>query len=101
MQTWEEIEDRCIKTQVCGKKILTEQEFIHDQLGISNKGVVDVTNVIIQEAKIVFKRITNPYVFVENEQWNVICMKKKFILNFQPFCKSFINKNNLVSLATI
>jgi hypothetical protein len=78
VQTWEEIEDRCIKTQVCGKKILTEQEFIHDQLGISNKGVVDVTNVIIQEAKIVFKRITNPYVFVENEQWNVICTREDF-----------------------
>jgi hypothetical protein len=36
---------------------------------------VDVTNVTFEEAKTALKRITSPHVFVENEQWNVVCMK--------------------------
>jgi len=78
VQTWEEMEDGHIKAQVCGRKILIEQVFIHDQLGISSEGVVDATNVIIRETKIFFKRIMSSYVFVENEQWSVICIKEDF-----------------------
>jgi hypothetical protein len=72
------MEDGHIKAQVCGTKIIIEQVFIHDQLGTSNEGVVDVTNIIIQEANIVFNKITSHDVFVKNELWNVICIKEDF-----------------------
>jgi hypothetical protein len=68
VQTWEEMEDGCFKAQVCGRIFFIKQVFIHDQLGISNERVVDATKVIIQEANIIFKRITSLDVFVENEQ---------------------------------
>jgi hypothetical protein len=87
------MEDGHIKAQVCGTKIIIEQVFIHDQLGTSNEGVVDVTNIIIQEANIVFNKITSHDVFVKNELWNVICIKEDFHPRFATFCKLFTNKN--------
>jgi hypothetical protein len=45
---------------VRGKKLLINQVFIHEQLGISKEGTFD-------EAKTTLKRITCPHAFVENE----------------------------------
>ncbi len=61
----QEIEDGCIKAQVCGKKILIDQVLIYDQHGISNEGVMDAANAIIQDANIVLKKIASPNAFIE------------------------------------
>jgi hypothetical protein len=65
---------------------------------------VDATNTIIQELKIVFKRIMNPDVFVENEQWSVICMKEDFRPRFATILQIIYQReqvgyfNNLIAL---
>jgi hypothetical protein len=67
LQTWEDIKDGWIRAQVHGKKIVIDKVLIHEQLGISCEGIVNVVNATIQEAKFAMKRITSPNVFVENE----------------------------------
>jgi hypothetical protein len=52
--------------------------YIHEQLGISKEGTLDVANATFDEVKTTLMRITSPHVFVENEQWNVVCMKEEF-----------------------
>ncbi len=42
-------------------------------------------NVTFEEAKTILKRIVRPHVFVENEQWNVVCMKEEFRARFVNF----------------
>jgi hypothetical protein len=49
LQTLEETKDGYIKAQVRGKKNIIDQVLIHDQLGISCEGVVDVANVTIKK----------------------------------------------------
>jgi hypothetical protein len=45
------MEDGRILGQVCGQEILKNQVLIHEQLGISKKGVVDATNETLEETK--------------------------------------------------
>ncbi len=76
------MEDGKILRQVHGEEILINQVFIHEQLGISKEGAVNVANATFEDAKIALKRIVGPHVFVENEQWNVMCMKEEFHVRF-------------------
>jgi hypothetical protein len=39
---------------------------IHEQLGISNEGVVDAANVTFDKTKTSLKKIASPHAFVEN-----------------------------------
>ncbi len=56
--------------------------FIHEQLGISKEGTIDIINATFEEAKTALKRITSPHALVENEQWNVVRMKEDFHVRF-------------------
>jgi hypothetical protein len=83
LQTWEEMKDGRIQGQTCGQEILICQVLIHEQLEISNKGIIDdATNAIYDEAKTILKKIVGLHAFVENEQWNILCMKKEFHARF-------------------
>ncbi len=62
---------------------MIDQILIHEQVGISKERTIN-TNSTFDEAKIALKKITCPYVFVENEQWSVVCMKEDFMRNLQP-----------------
>jgi hypothetical protein len=68
--------------RVRGQEILIDHVLIHEQLGISREGVVDVVNATFEEAKTTFQRIVGPHVFVENEQWSVMLMKEEFHARF-------------------
>jgi hypothetical protein len=72
------MEDGRIQGQVRGQEILIDRILIHEQLGISNKRVVDAINATFDEAKIALKKITGPHALVENEQWSVVYMKEEF-----------------------
>jgi hypothetical protein len=61
------MEDRRILRRVCGQEIFIDQILIHEQLGISKEGVIDVANAIFEEAKSAFKRIAGQHFFVDNE----------------------------------
>ncbi len=50
-----------------GQEILIDQVLIHEQLGISKKGIVDVANATSDETKISLKRIGGLHAFVENQ----------------------------------
>jgi hypothetical protein len=52
LQTWGTTEDGKFLGQVCGQEILIDQALIHEQLGISEEGVVDATNATFEKAKI-------------------------------------------------
>ncbi len=78
---------------------MIDQILIHEQVGNSKEKTIDVANSTFNEAKIVLKKIGCPYVFVENEQWSVVCMKEDFMCNFHSFCKSFTNKKGWHTLA--
>jgi hypothetical protein len=43
---------------------------------------MDATNATFEEAKTTFKKIADPYAFLENEQWSVVCMKEEFHAKF-------------------
>jgi hypothetical protein len=58
---------------------LIDHVFIHEQVGISKEITIDATNSTFDEAKIALKKIACPDVFVENEQWSVVCMKEDFM----------------------
>jgi hypothetical protein len=67
LQTWEATKDGRILGQVRDQEIFIDQVLIHEQLGISKKGAIDVTNATFDEAKTAFKRIENSHAFVKNE----------------------------------
>jgi hypothetical protein len=73
-----------------------DQLLIHEQLGISSKGVVDVANATIQEAKFVLKQIACLNAFVENEQWSVIRMKEEFHPQFTTILQLIYQRQWLV-----
>jgi hypothetical protein len=54
LQTREATEDGRILGWVSGQEILIDQVQIHEQLGISKEGAIDVVNVIFEEAKTIF-----------------------------------------------
>jgi hypothetical protein len=49
------MEDGRIQGQVCGQEILIDRVLIHEQLGISNEGVVDIINTTFDETKNCFE----------------------------------------------
>jgi hypothetical protein len=53
LQTWETIKDGWILVWVHGQKILIDHILIHDRLGISKEGIIDVANATFEEAKII------------------------------------------------
>jgi hypothetical protein len=53
---------------------------------------VDVSNATFEEAKTALKRFVGPHVFVENEQWNVIHMKKEFHARFATILQILYQK---------
>ncbi len=61
---------------------MIDHVLIHEQLGISKEGVVDVANATFDEAKTTLKKIASPHAFMENEQWSVVCMKEEFHARF-------------------
>jgi hypothetical protein len=61
------MEDGRILGRVCGQEILIDQILIHEQLGISKEGVMDVVNAIFEEGKSALKRIAGQHSFVDNE----------------------------------
>jgi hypothetical protein len=61
------MEDGRILGQICGQEIFIDQLLIHEQLGISKEGAINIANAIFEEAKTTLKRIIRPHVFVENE----------------------------------
>ncbi len=67
LQTWAATKDGRIQGRVHGEEIIINQVFIHEQLGISKEGIIDVTNATFEEAKTVLKKIVGPYAFNENE----------------------------------
>ncbi len=42
----------------------------------------NASNATFEEVKIALKRIARPHAFIENEQWNVVCMKEEFHARF-------------------
>ncbi len=50
-----------------GQEILIVRVLIHEQLGISKEGAIDVTNATFEEVKITLRKIAIPHAFVENE----------------------------------
>ncbi len=75
--TWNTIEDGKIQVQIQGKKIFIDKILTHQQLGISSKGTIDISNASIKDVVIALKRIPSSNVFVENKKWSLICMKKE------------------------
>jgi hypothetical protein len=67
-----------IQGWVRGQEILIDHVLIHEQLGISKEGTIDVASATFDEAKTALKKITSPHAFVENEHWSVIHMKEEF-----------------------
>jgi hypothetical protein len=96
LQTWKATEDGRILGQVHGQEIFIDHVLIHEQLGISKEGVVDVVNVTFEEAKTTLKRIARPYAFVENEQWNVVHMKKEFHARFATILQIIYFRKKLI-----
>jgi len=41
------------------------------------------------------KKIASPHAFVENEQWNVICMKEEFHAKFAAILQIFYQRKRL------
>ncbi len=76
LQTWEETKDGHVKAQFCGKQILILVLIHKLQLSISCEDIIDFANATIQEGKFTLRKIARPHVLVENEQWNIICMKE-------------------------
>jgi hypothetical protein len=89
------MEDGRIQRQMHGQEILINEVLIHEQLGISKEGTLDVANAIFDEAKTTLKRITSPHVFVENEQWNVVHMKEEFHAKFAAILQIFYQRKRL------
>jgi hypothetical protein len=83
------MEDGRIQGRVRGQEIMIDQVFIHEQLAISKKGAIDVANATFDEAKTTLKKIVVPHAFIENEQWNVVCMKEKFHARFVAILQIF------------
>ncbi len=86
------MKDGRIQGWVCGQEIIIDQVLIHEQFGISKEGTIDVANATFDEAKITLKKIASPHAFIENEQWNVICMKEEFHAKFVAILQFFLSK---------
>jgi len=87
------MEDGKILGRMHGQEIFINHVFIHEQLGISKEGAINVANATFEDAKTSFKIIVSSHVFVENEQWNVVCMKEEFHARFAAiFANSFSKK---------
>ncbi len=67
LHNWESIEDGCIRAIVCGEKITIDQTLIVQQIGVSAKGAVDVSNTLVKEAQIALKNIVKSNAFVNKE----------------------------------
>jgi hypothetical protein len=89
------MEDGRILRQVYGQEILIDQILIHEQLGISKEGVVDVAIATFEEAKTSLKRIIGPHAFVENEKWSVVRTKKEFLAKFVAILQILYQKERL------
>jgi len=61
---------------------LIDHVLIHEQLGISKEGTMDVVNATFDEAKTTLKKITSPHAFVKNERWSTFHMKEEFHVRF-------------------
>jgi hypothetical protein len=72
------MKDGRIQGWVCGQEILIDHVLIHEKLGISKEGTIDVVSATFDEAKSTLKKITGPHAFVENEHWSVVHMKEEF-----------------------
>ncbi len=57
---------------VCGKKTTIDQALINQQFGVNTKQIIDVTNVLVKEAQIAFKKIARLNAFVTKKHWNII-----------------------------
>ncbi len=57
LRTWETTKDGRILRQVHGQEIFMDQVLIHEQLGISKKGVIDAANATFEEAKTALKNL--------------------------------------------
>jgi hypothetical protein len=58
-----------------GKKTIIDHVPIHQTLGILTLGR---NNKLLKDVQIILKRTISPNPFMENEQWNVVCMKEEF-----------------------
>ncbi len=67
LQTWEATKDGRIQGRGHGEEIIIDKVFIHEQLGISKEGIVDVANATFEKAKTALKKIIGPHAFIENE----------------------------------
>jgi hypothetical protein len=67
LHIWESIDDGCIQVVVCGEKIAIDQLLIVQEIGVSVEGAVDVANVFVKEAQIVFKNIVGLDAFANKE----------------------------------
>ncbi len=79
-----------------GQEIFINHVFIHEQLGISKEGAINVANATFEDAKTALKIIVSPRVFVENEQWNVVCMKEEFHARFAAILQILFQRKKLV-----
>ncbi len=52
-------------------------------------------NATSEEAKTTLKKISGPHAFVENEQWNVVCMKKEFHARFATILQILYQRERL------
>jgi hypothetical protein len=95
LQMWEELKDGKIKGQMRGQEILIDKVLIHEQLGISKEGVVNVANATFDEAKVVLRKIASPHAFVENEQCNVVHVKEEFHVRFVTILQMIYQRERL------
>jgi hypothetical protein len=51
LHTWESTKDGCIRTIMCGEKIIVDQTLIVQQFGVSVEGVVDAMNGWLKKPK--------------------------------------------------
>jgi hypothetical protein len=92
------MKDGRILGQARGQGILIDQVLIHEQLGISKEGVIDAANATFEEAKTTLIKIVRLHAFVENEQWNVMCMKEEFHARFAMlYFANSISKGEVIS----
>jgi hypothetical protein len=95
LQMWEELKDGRIQGQMRGQEILIDKVLIHEQLGISKEGVVNVANATFDEAKVALRKIASPHAFVENEQCNVVRMKEEFHVRFVTILQMIYQRERL------
>jgi hypothetical protein len=95
LQMWEELKDGKVQGQMRGQEILIDKVLIHEQLGISKEGVVNVANATFDEANVVLRKIASPHAFVENEQCNVVRVKEEFHVRFVTILQMIYQRERL------